>query len=132
MGNKLQKMWKKEIIASVEATSTCITIAGICTSGTCKEKNGTFDITFQRERERMIWSSNIAYFQPIYNNVYYNLKEEIELKYSSIKLNMCHWIYFIDQRKIKIVVLVVWPTSNVLFFIPHLDAVVHIFSDWFI
>lgn len=53
MGNKLQKMWKKEIIASVEATSTCITIAGICTSGTCKEKkNGTFDIAFQRERER--------------------------------------------------------------------------------
>lgn len=105
MGNKLQKMWKKEIIASVEATSTCIIIAGICTYGTCKErKNGTFDITFQRERERMIWSCNIAYFQPIFNNVYYNLKEEIELKYSSIKLNMCHWIYFIDQRKIKIVV----------------------------
>lgn len=106
MGNKLQKMWKKEIIASVEATSTCITIAGICTSGTCKErKKWYFWHHFSaRERERMIWSCNIAYFQPIFNNVYYNLKEEIELKYSSIKLNMCHWIYFIDQRKIKIVV----------------------------
>lgn len=54
----------------------------------------------ERERERG-W---FAYFQPIFNNVYYNLKEEIELKYSSIKLNMWHWIYFIDQRKIKIVV----------------------------
>lgn len=100
-------MWKKEIIASVEATSTCITIAGICTSGTCKERKKMVLLTSlfsERERERMIWSCNIAYFQPIFNNVYYNLKEEIELKYSSIKLNMCHWIYFLDQRKIKIVV----------------------------
>lgn len=100
MGNKLQKMWKKEIIASVEATSTCITIAGICTSGTCKERKKWYFWHHFSARERG-W---FAYFQPIFNNVYYNLKEEIELKYSSIKFNMCHWIYFIDQRKIKIVV----------------------------
>lgn len=53
MGNKLQKMWKKEIIASVEATSTCITIAGICTSGTCKERKKMVLLTsLFSERER--------------------------------------------------------------------------------
>lgn len=37
-GEQITENVKKEIIASVEATSTCITIAGICTSGTCKER----------------------------------------------------------------------------------------------